>query len=125
MLAAILVAPYWAVLTWDESIGFTQVIGPLFAGFTTAIIRYFVKNPAVVVDHREAKVFFQYVVVSLLPTGMLVFLVAVIIVAYATNHSPANFEQVRSVIAGLEALFGVYVGYVLEDLFHYRAVKKR
>jgi hypothetical protein len=76
MLAAILVAPYLAVLTWDESIGFTQVIGPLFAGFTTAIIRYFVKNPAVVVDHREAKVSFPYVVVSLLPAGMLVFLVA-------------------------------------------------
>jgi hypothetical protein len=31
-----------------------------------------------------------------------------------------TLEQARAAIAGLEALFGVYVGYMREELFQYR-----
>jgi hypothetical protein len=124
ILAGILIAPYFSALTWNESVGFTEVVAPLFAGYTTAIVKYFINNAAVLANPGEPRVSMPYIVVSFLPTVLLVLLVAVIVIAHATNNSPATFEQSRTAIAGLEALFGVYVGFVLEDLFHYTAAKK-
>jgi hypothetical protein len=102
ILAGVLIAPYWSVLTWKESVGFAQVIAPLFAGFTTAIVKYFMKNPWAVTLQGKRKVSFPYVVVSFLPTIAFVVLLTVIVIAYASNHSPADFEQTRTAIVGLE-----------------------
>jgi hypothetical protein len=119
ILVLVLTSPVFLHARMEEAVGFAEVIAPLFAGFTTAIVKYFVGNPTAIAGPQGPRVSVPFVIVSFLPTCALTFLVVFFFVTYVTNYLGVRFEQARTAIAGLEALFGVYVGYVLEDLFRY------
>jgi hypothetical protein len=119
LLVLVLTSPVFLGAKWNEAVGFAEVIAPLFAGFTTAIVKYFVSHQ--VAGPPGPRVSVPFVVVSFLPACTLTFLVGFFFLAYVKNYlGDVTLEQARTAIAGLEALFGVYVGYVLEDLFQYR-----
>jgi phosphate/sulfate permease len=119
ILSLVLTSTAFFHVQLSEAITFTTVIAPLFAGYTTAIVRFFLRNET----HRREKpvrASFPFVLISLVTPCLLSCLVLFFFLGYALNRLPINLEAARNIIASLEGFFGIYVGYILEELFQYK-----
>jgi hypothetical protein len=114
LLILLLVYPGFA---FEKSIALVAIIGPLFAGFTTLIIKYFASTSVAEMRDRSRAapplVFFAFLIPTCLYTAILL-----IVLGYAHAKLDINsFDSVKNAVGGLEALFGVYIGYLVGDLF--------
>jgi hypothetical protein len=120
ILTLVLVSPAIFQLEMRDAISLTEIIAPLFAGYTTAIVKYYFgqANPISTIAEPAS---LPYVVIALFIPSILSLLVLFFFLGYALSFLHIDLDGTRTAIAGLEALFGVYVGFILEGLFRYRA----
>jgi hypothetical protein len=118
ILVVVVTSPLYAHFQVRQAISLATVIAPLTAGFTTAIIRYFVRHRVWEKDSSE-QVIGAFIFISFFLPTILFLATLFFFLGFALNFVDIDFETSRWVITGLEALFGIYVGFVLEGLFEY------
>jgi hypothetical protein len=117
ILLTILLSPTLLQLRWSEAISLIGVITPLFAGFTTAICKYYAQHSGIA-DRSSKKVSVPFAMLSIGPPAILSFLLLTMFLVYSLNQPPFNsIDDLRLTFASFETLFGVYIGYMLEGLF--------
>jgi len=118
VLLVVLFSPLYAKLPVRQALSLATVIAPLTAGFVTAIVKFFTKSRVARAD-TSSEVTAAFIFISFLLPGILFFVTLFFFLGFALNWLNIDFETVRWVITGLEALFGGYIGFVLEGLFDY------
>ncbi|MCP4352202.1 MAG: hypothetical protein GY795_42625 [Desulfobacterales bacterium] len=92
------------------------LIVPMFSVYTTAIIRFIIKN----MEHTELPdktVSRMFVFLSFfLPTVFIIYLSSIIIMK-AYNYAFSDFDNFKIVIGLSETFFGVYVGQIIVSLY--------
>jgi hypothetical protein len=99
--------------TIDEMFNTLGVMVPLFAAYTTAIVRRIV-HEVVSEDDNKPVSSGKTVVSGLFPTAFVVFVMGVIL---WKAFGSLRFESLIKLLALSETLLGVYVGIVVEALF--------
>jgi len=116
--ALLLVILFWllgAFLT-DEMTTSIAIIAPFFAAYTTAIIRYVIKNKnKIKAQGRELTPIFVFF--SFLTPGIFVAVVILSIFLKGFNIGISSFENFKLMLATSETIFGVYVGQLIFSLF--------
>jgi hypothetical protein len=118
ILVIVLTSPWYAKLDSQKALSLATVIAPLFAGFSTAIIKYFVRHAEWQKDESK-KASLPHIVISFFVPVLFAGLVIFFFLGFALNYLNLDFETARLVIASLEGFFGVYVGFILEGMFNY------
>jgi chromate transport protein ChrA len=89
------------------------VIIPLFATYTTMIVRHSFENQAKASVMEGASVMYTFIA-FFIPFVFFVFLLA-IVVNQAT--SPLSLENFAAYLGLCETIFGIYLGIILKDMF--------
>lgn len=100
---------------FEEMTTTLALVVPMFASYTTAIVRYIIKHRHSPESQRNVSVEFAFLAFSL--PSIFVFCVFAMIVSKALNLAFQNFDQFKTLLAVLEGLFGVYIGYFITELF--------
>lgn len=106
----------------DELTTIMAIVTPVFAGFTTSIIAFIIKNSKVTQDTTEV-VNVPYIVLTLLLPLLLVTALAAAIGLKAHNMAFANFEDFKRFLLLMESLFAAYVGMFVYSLFEKQAAQ--
>lgn len=99
---------------------FTTIIGivtPMFAGFTTAIITFIIKDRYNVQSDNNINVSFAFRLLSyLFPT---LFTISILVSTWLEGYNKAfkDFEDFKAFILIMESLFATYSGYFVYTLF--------
>lgn len=101
LLIAVLTSSLYAHLPVQQAFSLATVIAPLTAGFTAAIIRYFVRNPLWEND-TSGRVTLAFAIISFLLPGFLFLTTLFFFLGFAFNFIDIGFETARWVITGLE-----------------------
>lgn len=100
----------------DEFTTVMAVITPVFAGFTTSIIAFIIKDAKETVD-TTARVSTAYVALTFSLPLLLVTVIALSVGLKAFNLVFANFEDFKRFLLLTETLFAGYVGMFVYSLF--------
>jgi len=96
------------------------IITPVFAGYTTSIVAFIIKNAKSGVDTTQI-VNWPYIVLTLTLPIILLTLLATAISLKAHNHVFQNFEDFKRFLLLGESLFASYVGMFIYSLFEKQA----
>lgn len=104
---------------FEEMTTTLAIVVPMFASYTTAIVRYIIKHRHSPRSQRIVTLEFALLAFSL----PLIFVLCVFAMIVAKGFSLAfqNFDQFKTLLAVLESLFGLYVGYFATELFDHGA----
>lgn len=95
-----------------------SIIVPVFAAFTTLIIRFFIKNPEKKISStNDSQLSNAYLTISLLFPCSLVIYLNVIIFVYAYGIGINDIEQFKGMLVLGESAFGVYAAQIVSELF--------
>jgi hypothetical protein len=113
----VLVAYFLGGFHFDELTTTLSIMIPLFATYTTAVLKTFAKEldggrRTVSPPVEGPIVFLTFFLIALLAC-----FVFTIVVLKTTNLAFENFEQFKGLLAMSEVLFGIYIGYVVGALF--------
>lgn len=103
----------------DEFTTVMAVITPVFAGYTTSIIAFIIKDARTTED-TSAQVSRAYVALSFGMPSLLIIMLAVAIGMKAFNSVFANFEDFKRFLLLMESLFAAYAGMFVYSLFEQR-----
>jgi|SRR5215471_7438461 len=107
---------------FEEMTTTLALVVPMFASYTTAIVRYIIKHRHSPESQRTVSMEFAFLAFSL--PSIFVLCVFAMIVAKALNLAFQNFDQFKTLLAVLESLFGLYVGYFITELFEQGAKRR-
>lgn len=103
----------------DEFTTVMAVITPVFAGYTTSIVAFIIKD-AKIMEDTSAQVSRAYAGLSFGMPLLLVVMVAMAVGMKAFNYVFANFEDFKRFLLLLESLFAAYAGMFVYSLFEQR-----
>lgn len=103
----------------EEFTTLVAIIAPMFAGYTTSILAFIIKNSRVSKDVSE-KVTVVYSVLSFAIPLVLVAIIGAAIRFKAYNTAFENFEDFKRFLLIVESLFAAYVGMFVYSLFEKR-----
>jgi hypothetical protein len=100
---------------FDEMTTLLSIIAPMFAAYTTAVVRYFI-------SHRHRKVTLgqtsrEAVIIVLLFPTLFGLALATLVVLKAFNLAFENFEQLKVLIAAMEGIFAAYIAFIVTEFF--------
>lgn len=101
---------------FDEMTTIIGLVSPLFAGYTTVIISYIIKNRRDVRLHSST-VNTPYIFLSFLTPSIFVLLVLLLVVLQAWDIGFNNFNQFKAALTLIEGAFSVYVGQFIYSMF--------
>jgi hypothetical protein len=104
----------------DEFTTVMAVITPVFAGYTTSIVAFIIKEAKVLKDDT-ASVNLAYVILTFVMPLFLVVVLALAIGFKAHNRVFSNFEDFKRFLLLAESLFAAYVGMFVFSLFDKKA----
>jgi hypothetical protein len=111
--------------TFDETLTTIAIITPLFAGYTTLIVKFIVANrsklPDPATDPLQSGLF---VFLSLFIPILFILVIVAIVLARGFNAGITTFEQFKILLGVVEGAFAVYVGLILNALFESAGVAK-
>ncbi len=93
------------------------LIVPMFATHTTSIVRYVITHRHVSKSQRAASG--EFAVLAFAVPLLFVLCLLTMIIAKALNFAFQNFDQFKTILAVIESLFGLYVGYFITELFEH------
>ncbi|WP_315722106.1 MULTISPECIES: hypothetical protein [unclassified Bradyrhizobium] len=102
--------------SFEELTTTAGIIGPLFAGYTSAIIAFIIKHK----DDRsygQNKINPVYALVSCAIPALFVAAVLCLIALRAYNVGIADFDTFKTLIGVTESAFGIYVGQFIYSMF--------
>jgi Na+/H+ antiporter NhaD/arsenite permease-like protein len=102
--------------SFEEFTTCLALISPMFLAYTTAAIRYFIKNKDAT-SVREPRINASFAIVSILVPSAFVSAILAAVVLKAFNVGFDSFEQFKIGLAALQAAFGVYATQVLSSLY--------
>ena len=105
----------------EEFTTVVAVVTPVFAGYTTSIIAFIVKDAKVLEDKTD-RVGMVYSALAFAVPLLLVAIVALSIWFKAHNQVFANFEDFKRFLLLIESLFAAYTGMFVYSLFEKVAV---
>jgi membrane protease YdiL (CAAX protease family) len=101
-------------LEFDEALSINAIIAPVFSIYLTAIVKYFIAKKH---SHKKSrKINTAFLFVACFFPVLFTFSIFFVLWGYTTGLIP-TYENLRDSIAGVEIAFGVYLGYVIDDLF--------
>lgn len=106
----------------DELTTVMAVVTPVFAGYTTSIIAFIIKNSKATQD-TTVLVNLPYIILTLALPALLVGVIAIAIGLKAHNQAFANFEDFKRFLLLVESLFAAYVGMFVYSLFEKQAAQ--
>jgi len=101
--------------TYEEMTTTLGILAPAFAAYTIPIVKHIVEHRYEHVKGRNVGA--QFVVLSLMFPVLFSLFIAGSILAKAFGWAFDNFEQFKTFFGIVQALFAVYVGYVISGLF--------
>jgi len=109
-------------ILFDQMVTSFGLILPLFAGYATIILKYFI-------DHRHDApnstfVTFPFAALTLLVPVLYVLFVLIILALKSFNVVFGSFEQFKTMLGVSETIFAVYVGMLINALFIPKATAK-
>jgi len=90
------------------------VVVPLFASYTTLVIRDFIRNRQMVKDTSKQAAF-NFVFVSFFITTVFVLIILAIVLKQGIK--PVSVESFAVMLGLGESIFGIYLGYIFKELF--------
>ena len=105
---------------FEEMTTTIALIVPMFSVYTTAIIKYIIKNS----QRTKAESDFvtkEFAFITFFIPSLFVALLAAITVLKSLNIGFKNFEQFKTMLAICETVFGAYIGLLISSLFHERS----
>jgi hypothetical protein len=100
----------------DEFTTIVAIIAPIFAGYTTSVLAFFIKE-AHVLEDQTSRVTTTYSALSFAIPIVLVSMFAVAMALKVFNKAFASFEDFKRFVMLVESLFGAYVGMFVYSLF--------
>ncbi|MCA9744425.1 MAG: hypothetical protein H6695_13490 [Deferribacteres bacterium] len=97
------------------------LIFPMFAGYTTAIVRFILQNPENK-KTKEINLTGMYAFISFFFPMLLIFSCGGLILLKGNVKALTNFENFKIALAILETIFASYVGLVVTPLFKEKGV---
>lgn len=92
------------------------IIVPMFAGYTTAVISFVIKNKVISAD-TSGHVTPLYATLSFMFPVAFTILIAAAILAQAFGSLFSNFEQFKQALVLIESMFAIYVGRLIFSIF--------
>ena len=99
--------------TVDEMFILVGILGPLFAAYTTAIIRHILRDEGSRKDSEEVGRAKLFISISL----PICFVVLVVAGVFWKAYGPLTFDNLIKLVAAAETAIGVYVGMIVANLF--------
>lgn len=109
--------------SFDQLTTTCAIIAPIFAGFTTQIIAFFVSNRLVKADRSRHTTLVFIILTFFFPTT-LGFLIWVSLIAQAYGKVFSDFEQFKMALVLFEGLFAVYAGRFITALFEAKGTRR-
>jgi len=103
-------------LSVDEFTTVLAVVTPMFAGFTGAVIAFFVENRHVATD-SSPKITRTFSNLALLLPGVLVALTIMSIFLKSINVGFSDFEDMKRFLIAMESLLAAYISTIVFTLF--------
>jgi hypothetical protein len=107
---------FWGGFLFDEMITTVYLIVPMFAVYTSAILKYFIARKHIM-GTRGREVNKAYVAITFSIPSIFVLFLTILVILKAFNIGLSNFEKFKTMLVLCESIFGVYIGLVLSDLF--------
>jgi hypothetical protein len=120
VIVLVIVMFFYGGYSFSEMTTTVGILGPLFAGYTSAIVAYIIKHKSESEDtSRNVNPVFAGLAFAtpVIFTGLLVFCT----ILKAHNIGFSNYDQFRTTISILEGAFAVYVGQFIHSLFEGRS----
>lgn len=115
ILVLVIASPLYG-LHAEQALELAMIIAPLFAAFSTVIIKHFIRNKAKTTD-ESPELSVPFVMLSFFLPLVFVIVIIGIFLGFALDIVAMTFTQTKTVIGSLEILFGVYVGMITDSLF--------
>ena len=115
MMALLLFFYFFGGFTFPEFMDSIGLIGPIFAAFTTIIVRWYLKNSHTI-DNSEA-VSRPYIFITIGLPSFFVSFIILLIWAKAYNFGIESFANFKTILALGETGFAVSLGFLVESLF--------
>ena len=117
VLAATILCYFRRGFLFDEFTTTVAIMVPLFATYTTLVIKDFARDLAGVRRERKLEVPVSLVFITFLLIGLLTTYLLAIVLLKAANLAFEDFEQFKGALALGEIMFGVYIGYIVHALY--------
>jgi len=102
--------------TFDELTTAIAIISPMFAVYTTGIVRYIIDSRSLP-KMEEGPVRGSFVFLSFLMAFLFTAALVSMVLLKAFNMAFSNFEQFKHSLTIIEIIFAVYVGQIVGSLF--------
>jgi hypothetical protein len=114
----ILILVFWSIngFLFDEMVTAIGLIGPLFAGYTSAIFAYII-DEAEAISTPDAPVSLPFRIASFAAPIIFVLTVGGAVVLWSFKIGFTDFEQFKILVGILEGAFGIYVGQFIYSMF--------
>lgn len=119
IIALVIVMFFYGGYSFSEMTTTVGILGPLFAGYTSAIVAYVIKHKTDMEDTARLVNPLFAVLAFATPIAFTVVLVLCVVLK-ARNVGFSNYEQFKTTISILEGAFAVYVGQFVHSLFEAR-----
>jgi hypothetical protein len=103
-------------VSFEEMTTSIGIISPLFAGYTSAIVAFIIHEKIATADNT-AQLRASFMALSSIFPILFFGCIAGMILMQCYHVGFANFEQFKTALAGMNGLFGVYVGQFMHSLF--------
>ena len=103
-------------LSADEFTTVLAVIAPMFAGYTSAVVAYFVEHRHITADSSR-KITSTFAWLSLVLPAVLAVLIILSIILKSLNLGFVDFEDMKRFLIAMESLLAAYIGTIVFTLF--------
>jgi hypothetical protein len=115
-IVLIVVLHFMGGFLFEEMTTAVALVAPLFAGYTTLIIKYIIDSRRDVVPVQKP-VTSVFAFVSFLTPALFVFAIYALIILKALNVGFDSFDQFKILLGLVEAAFAVYLGQIVYAMF--------
>jgi hypothetical protein len=116
IVVIIIVLYFFNGFLFEEMTTSVALISPVFAVYTTAIVKFFIANQTLT-RRKSRKLTSSFITISFAIPSIFVIAVIAITLLKAFNIGFSSYEQYKQLFAILEAVFAIYIGYVISSLF--------
>ena len=122
ILILILVCKFMGGFSFDELTTTIGLVVPLFATYTSSIIKDIVKN-AQVTPSIEKLYSAPFRFITLFLIGLFFAYLVTIVVMKAFNYGFEDFEQFKILLGLSEAIFGAYIAQIIFSMYEHASVQ--
>jgi len=104
-------------LPLEEVVNVCLLLGPLFAAYTVASVKYFIHTAES--EEQTIKVGLGISIIAIIYPAFMVLASFWIVFQFTEGRVAETVEDLRKFISGLQILLGAYVGAIIDWLFHF------